>query len=167
MKPLATEPAADGPATPVPPADVLAGAPMGRLLAVAGRLVSAAFARALEEHGLTPAGLAVLDVLAETDGISASQVADACHVRPATITGVVDTLERAGWVARERDNQDRRLVRIRVTDAGRALQEAARAAASREIAPLLPPLNAADEDVVRNYLSRVVEGLRERVDVRD
>lgn len=38
-------------------------------------------------------------------------VADRCFVRPATLTGVVDTPERDGLVERHRDGTDRRAVR--------------------------------------------------------
>jgi len=34
-------------------------------------------------------------------------------LHPATMTGIVDRLERAGWVARERDPADRRAVLVR------------------------------------------------------
>jgi DNA-binding MarR family transcriptional regulator len=36
-----------------------------------------------------------------------------------TMTGLIDRLEKQGLVARERDEGDRRLVRVRLTDAGR------------------------------------------------
>ena len=36
-----------------------------------------------------------------------------------TMTGLIDRLERQGMVTRERDDDDRRLVRVRLTDAGR------------------------------------------------
>lgn len=43
-----------------------------------------------------------------------SVLARRAGVHPATITGILDRLERGGWVARERDPSDRRAVVVRV-----------------------------------------------------
>ncbi len=51
----------------------------------------------ISRHGpMTPSGLAKLTGL-----------------HPATMTGVLDRLEKGGWIARERDPQDRRAVLVR------------------------------------------------------
>jgi DNA-binding MarR family transcriptional regulator len=45
--------------------------------------------------------------------LSPSALARRAGLHPATMTGILDRLERAGWVARERDPADRRAVLIR------------------------------------------------------
>jgi len=45
--------------------------------------------------------------------LSPSALARLAGLHPATITGIVDRLERGGWVARERDPSDRRAVVVR------------------------------------------------------
>jgi len=42
-----------------------------------------------------------------------SALARGAGLHPATITGILDRLERGGWVARERDPSDRRAVVVR------------------------------------------------------
>ena len=54
--------------------------------------------------------LACLDVLARHGPQNPSGLAGLMKVHPATMTGVLDRLESEGWVARERDPQDRRAV---------------------------------------------------------
>lgn len=45
-------------------------------------------------------------------------------VAPANITGLVDRLERKGYVERKRDTEDRRLFRIELTEKGRRTYDA-------------------------------------------
>lgn len=42
-----------------------------------------------------------------------SALARRAGLHPATLTGILDRLERGGWVVRERDPKDRRAVQIR------------------------------------------------------
>ncbi|WP_033338502.1 MarR family transcriptional regulator [Catenuloplanes japonicus] len=61
-----------------------------------------------------------LDVIGRHGPLSPSALARRAGLHPATVTGVLDRLERAGWIARERDPQDRRAVRVRaLPDRGR------------------------------------------------
>lgn len=58
--------------------------------------------------------LACLDLIARYGPMSPSALAKRAGMHPATMTGVLDRLERSGWVARERDAEDRRAVVVRV-----------------------------------------------------
>lgn len=130
----------------------LAGWPTGRLLALAGRLVTARFHRCVEEEGLTAAGMQVLDLLVRRGERTQGEVAAAIYVSPGTVTGVVDTLERDGHVARRRDCQDRRVVRVAVTSAGRGHLEAARRHVEQEITPAFRGMDPEQERHVRDFL---------------
>jgi DNA-binding MarR family transcriptional regulator len=54
-----------------------------------------------------------LDLLARSGPLSPSALARRAGLHPATVTGILDRLERGGWVARERDPADRRAVVVR------------------------------------------------------
>ena len=54
-----------------------------------------------------------LDLVNRDGPLSPSALARRAGLHPATVTGVLDRLERAGWVARDRDPADRRAVVIR------------------------------------------------------
>ncbi len=71
-----------------------------------------------EELGLTLSQLRVLYMLQAGPGTPAGAVAAQLKVRPSTATGVVDRLVRDGLVRRERDDLDRRRVRIWLTERG-------------------------------------------------
>jgi DNA-binding MarR family transcriptional regulator len=58
--------------------------------------------------------LTCLELINQYGPISPSVLAKRAGMHPATMTGVLDRLERDGWIARERDHQDRRTVVIQV-----------------------------------------------------
>ena len=55
-----------------------------------------------------------LDLISIHGPLSPSALAKLAGVRPATMTGILDRLERGGWIARDRDTADRRAVLLRV-----------------------------------------------------
>jgi DNA-binding MarR family transcriptional regulator len=54
-----------------------------------------------------------LDLINRHGPLSPSDLARRSGLHPATMTGIVDRLERGGWVARDRSTSDRRAVLIR------------------------------------------------------
>ncbi len=58
--------------------------------------------------------LECLDLVTRHGPLSPSELARRAGLHPATMTGVLDRLERGGWIARDRDPADRRGVLIRV-----------------------------------------------------
>lgn len=53
-----------------------------------------------------------LDYLAQNGPTTPSALGRQAGVHPATMTGVIDRLEKGGWIQRQRDDQDRRAVLI-------------------------------------------------------
>ncbi|MFN3273469.1 MAG: MarR family winged helix-turn-helix transcriptional regulator [Paracoccus sp. (in: a-proteobacteria)] len=70
--------------------------------------------------GLTPAKLRVLQLLAGEAGRQATptRLASRMGVSQATVTALVDQLERRGFTIRERSSTDRRQLLVILTDAG-------------------------------------------------
>jgi DNA-binding MarR family transcriptional regulator len=54
-----------------------------------------------------------LDLINRAGPLSPSAIARRAGLHPATMTGIIDRLERGGWVARDRGTSDRRAVLIR------------------------------------------------------
>ena len=108
----------------------LATAPLRRLLSIAGNMTARQWTRVMaDQHGLSAAGAAILVLLAAghdgdfpTDRQGRATHGDLARrswIRPATLTGIVDTLVRGGLVERVRDDADRRIVWITLTPLGR------------------------------------------------
>ncbi len=104
--------------------------PLIRLVPIAGNVVSQRFGRIFgRQSGLSPAGAAVLTILTwgagrtfergEPGRATPADLARRGLIAPATVTGIVDTLEKAGYVTRERDTTDRRVTWVVITEAGR------------------------------------------------
>src|SRR5947209_20621939 len=62
---------------------------------------------------LKPADLECLDLIGREGPLSPSALARRAGLHPATLTGILDRLERGGWIVRERDANDRRAVLVR------------------------------------------------------
>jgi DNA-binding MarR family transcriptional regulator len=125
--------------------------PLEVLLPRVGAAVVRYRRRLTAAHGRTPTAVAVLAALDDpADAPSHRELAGRLGLSPATLTPVLDALEDAGEVRRERDRVDRRVVRLHRTPAGRA-----RLAAARPPARL--PLPAPEvEPAVRAYLLAVL-----------
>jgi len=54
-----------------------------------------------------------LELIARDGPLTPSALARRAGLHPATMTGILDRLERGGWVTRERDPSDRRAVVVR------------------------------------------------------
>ncbi|MEU3597594.1 MarR family transcriptional regulator [Streptomyces sp. NPDC006798] len=101
--------------------------------------------RRLESAGvvITPAQSRLLRALAHDERPPRmADLAARLEVVPRAVTSLVDGLETAGRVRRAPDPDNRRVIRIELTDTGRAtlraLREARRAAAEDILAPLSP-----------------------------
>jgi DNA-binding MarR family transcriptional regulator len=95
---------------------------LGYLLAEVSKLHRAHAHAALEDLGLYRGQNFVLTALAEQEGLAQSKLAEKLLVRPPTISNSLERMETAGWIVRRPDPDDRRVSRVYLTDAGRAVQ---------------------------------------------
>lgn len=70
-------------------------------------------------HGTSMAHFVVLSLLAEGEGLPMTTLARTLDVSLPSMTGIADRMASHGLVERERDPDDRRVVRCRLTNAGR------------------------------------------------
>ena len=104
-----------------------------------------------------------LDLVSIHGPISPGALARLAGVHPATMTGVLDRLERGGWITRERDAQDRRAVVVR-TRADRD-EEVQRLydGINRRVTGIRSTLDDAELAVVIDVLRRVEAAARDAV----
>ncbi len=75
----------------------------------------------LSEEGAQPSQVTCLRMLVDRDGMCQRDIADAMRISRARVTVIVQALEKAGAVRRERDGEDGRRTRVFVTDLGREI----------------------------------------------
>ena len=115
----------------------------------------------LAQHDITQGRFAVLMALwANPDGaeaLSPALIAEQTGVTRATITGLVDTLERDGLVARAPDPEDRRMLTVRLTPRGVKLLQRIMPTHFRQMAWLMEPLTEGERKTLVRLLTKVVE----------
>ena len=87
------------------------------------KVVRAAAEAAMQRHGLHLGQNHLLAVLWERDGSTPGEIAAAVKVTTPAVVKMAGRMAEAGLITRRRDDRDNRLVRLWLTDAGRALQE--------------------------------------------
>ena len=81
--------------------------------------------RLVKQFGLTGPQLLILQEIAGAGEITASELAKAISLSQATVTGILERLEKRNLIARRRSNSDRRRVKVSATTTGQRLLEAA------------------------------------------
>jgi DNA-binding MarR family transcriptional regulator len=104
------------------------------------RLLSAMVDTTLRPLDLTFARFEALGLLyfSPTGGMPLGKMSERLQVHPATVTSVVDRLEKQGLVRRVRPDGDRRVVLAEILPAGRAVMEKATDVVVNEVFPKLP-----------------------------
>ena len=91
------------------------------LLAKAYQKAHALFKKRLISYGLTPIQHLILEALWQEDGQSAGDIGKKLVLDGATLSGVLERLCAGDWITREPDPDDKRILRIFLTNKGKTL----------------------------------------------
>ena len=105
---------------------------------------------------LTPSQFDVIATLGDTDGMTCTELSAATLVTKGTLTGVLDRLEAKGLIRRESVVDDRRSIKINLTDKGDQLYRKTFAAHVAFIRPFFErALTRKDAEQLRTLLLRI------------
>jgi DNA-binding MarR family transcriptional regulator len=110
----------------------------------------------LREFGVTGPQLWALRTIYTNGSMSMGELSRSMYLHISTASGVVDRLERRGYVERSREDSDRRMVRISLTAAGKRLVQRGPEAAQGKLLHGLESLSQPEVRVIRSSLERVV-----------
>lgn len=111
------------------------------------------------ELGITPAQSRLLRTLAHYGSPPRmADLAERLEVVPRAVTTLVDGLEANGKVRRVPDPDNRRVIRIELTDDGRAALRELRAARRTAAEEILAPLGDAQREALGELLDALVDG---------
>ena len=91
-------------------------------LYAATNAITRAYRSRLSHIGLSYPQYLVMMVLWEADGITVKTIAEHLHLDSPTITPLLKRLESCGFVSRQRNVKDERVVNVFLTDTGRGIQ---------------------------------------------
>jgi MarR family transcriptional regulator, organic hydroperoxide resistance regulator len=74
-----------------------------------------------DKFGTTGPQLWALKTISQNEILSLGELGRRMYLHPSTITGLIDRLEKKGLVERDRDQTDRRVIKVRLTSKGKGL----------------------------------------------
>lgn len=156
---------------PIPSPHDLSGAPDPRTasLGMLLTMVRSEMVRAIEAE-LASQGLElsftqylILKKAQQLGAVSATELARSVELDGGAMTRQLDQLERKGYLRRAPHEQDRRALRIELTDAGMAVWEnTASVCSQRVMTAAQRSLSSAESTQLHDYLERVLQALRDR-----
>ena len=96
---------------------------LGYLSRYAHRAFVKALARELEPHGILTSQWAVLRILWGSSGLTQVELSERMRVEKASLTGVLEGMEKKGLIVRTRNAEDRRKINITLTKAAEKLKD--------------------------------------------
>ena len=130
---------------------------LGRQLALTTKAMQEHFDAALGQVGGSLPSWVALNILTREDGLSQSQLAIRMHLENPTLTRHLDRWVAEGLIERQRDPVDRRVVRVRMTDAGRRKYRRMAVVAGQQDARLRGLMSEKETLVLRSVLARIHE----------
>ncbi len=89
-----------------------------RLLRTVSVIIKKRGREILSDFGITPPQFSALLTLIQNGDLTIGELGEKMYLACSTATDLVDRMERNGLVARERDTNDRRVIRLRVLERG-------------------------------------------------
>ena len=125
----------------------------------ASKLMRGAADAAFSRHGVRVGQNLVLEVLWEENDLTPGEIARRLRVSTPTVVKMVARMETAGLVSRRRDAEDARLVRLSVTERGRAVRGAIEGELRRLEEQATRSLSAAERGQLEATLATLVANL--------
>lgn len=111
--------------------------------------------------GLSATDHKCLDLAVRADGpLTAGQIAERSGLSTGAVTGVIDRLERAGYVRRVRDPDDRRKVLVEVSKANLAKYGDAFEGVAAALGKVLDGFTPDELSVIERYLTEIIATTR-------
>jgi len=122
------------------------------LLAKAYQKAHGDFKRRLHSYGLTPIQHLILEALWAEDGLSASDIGKKLVSDGATLSGVLDRLTVGGWILKESDSNDKRILRNYLTSKSKELKPELSETRNQTNADLLKTFSIEEKVLLKRFL---------------
>jgi DNA-binding MarR family transcriptional regulator len=116
-----------------------------------------------DELGLYRGQPPVLYELWQSEGLTQKELADRLGVTPATITKMLQRMEKAGFIQRKQDAADQRISRVYLTEAGCLVKDRVENVWKTMEVETFANLTSAEQDLLRRFLLQIRDNLRHAV----
>lgn len=104
----------------------------------------------------------ILDLLAQCDGLSPQQIAEALDIRPQSASEAIANMEQMGLVTRQANEQDRRSCLISITPEGEQRQRDLLKQRIQNAKLVLSPLSEEEKQTLLTLLTKVTDALQNK-----
>jgi MarR family transcriptional regulator, transcriptional regulator for hemolysin len=129
------------------------------------RLVRAYADKEAARFGITRAQWAVLAKVERNEGMKQTELAEQMEMQPITLTRLIDKLCENDWIERRGDASDRRVNRLYLLKAGRALLGRLSGLRPELTATALEGINPADAHRLLAQLEQIKENVRNAIEI--
>lgn len=121
---------------------------------------------ALAPLGITASQYMALSMLGRRDSLSSAQLARRFGIEPQSMTGIIKSLEARRLISRREAESNRRILRIRLTNAGRNCLDACEAMVDQAEEGLFANLGETELRTLRELLLKVLGTSRSKIENR-
>ena len=108
-----------------------------------------------EQLGLGVSDMQFMSYLQQEGPLSPGRLSELSGLKSGSVTGVIDRLEQAGWVHRERDESDRRKVRVVLNEERLNAAESPYAGQAANLRRVLDSFDPMELDTIARFLERL------------
>jgi DNA-binding MarR family transcriptional regulator len=118
-------------------------------------LFQGAVSTELQKHGLTLPQFEVLSSLAIASCTNQQELAERLQVTKGNLVGLIDRLAERGWAERAPDAEDRRVNRVLITKAGKAILDKVYPSHMQAVEALMEKLSLKEVETLRGLLKKL------------
>ena len=126
------------------------------LLAKAYQKAHAMFKKRLAPYGITSLQHLVLEGLWHLDGPTASELSKILILDKATLSGVLDRMNEAGWIEKRQDENDKRIIRLYPSDKADELKESLVGERKKTNDEILAPFSYEEQILLKRFLKDMI-----------
>jgi len=112
--------------------------------------------RLVKRVGLTGPQLVILQEITRSGEVTAGEIARAVSLSQATVTGILERMEKRGLLARQRSDRDKRRIMVRITESGRQIIEEAPPLMQEAFVEKFSSLQDWEQTMILSALQRLV-----------
>ncbi|WP_376710624.1 MarR family winged helix-turn-helix transcriptional regulator [Pseudochrobactrum lubricantis] len=129
------------------------------------KMIDLSCAQRLAPYQLSESRFVILFLLQqESEGLAPHLLAERAGITRATLTGLLDGLERDGFLIRNHSQTDRRSIIVTLTDKGKQTATSLVSDHSQWIASLMAPLNEQEKQMLSTLLGKIWTAAQEPAD---